>query len=282
MPTKSVEREIVENGYLPRDRYWNMNAEAFGAIQEEPVENGRVYKLARRKADEQSVTVGEEPSGFGKGVVWDRSHAKIMVAAFISGADYLGVSVENLKKGDIVYFSSASGICSFAEDEENKYAKSIIGIVAAGTDIALGALGAPEFIPLVHAGQEFANQVFEPQKVKTKRRDAFGEDPATGHRARQEGGVLVCLPGAHSVFYSGNGDHKERWIKDPGSRFDAYLPAHVHDAFFPMKPVHGYHHWHNTRVVKRDGELYVLPWDWDHGDNFGYYKVFLLIRQAVA
>jgi hypothetical protein len=62
------------------------------------------------------------------------------------------------------------------------------------------------------------------------RRDPFGEDPGTGHKARAEGGVIVSMPEAKQIFYSGNGDHTDRWIKQPGVRDNAHRPDHVRNA----------------------------------------------------
>ena len=98
-------------------------------------------------------------------------------------------------------------------------------------------------------------------KVKTKRRDPFGEDPGSGHKARQEGGVLISLPEARQAYYSGNGDHEERWIKQPGTRDKAHYPSHVKHAFF-LQSGSG-----NARVTGAEGDFIIYPWDHDFGDN---------------
>ena len=96
--------------------------------------------------------------------------------------------------------------------------------------LAASDFGAPELAPVIGAAAKFAESRFQEKKVKTKRRDPFGEDPGTGAKARQEGGVIVSLPQpgvTTQIYYSGNSDHEERWIKKPGTRDTAHLPDHV-------------------------------------------------------
>src|SRR5262249_22839905 len=182
------------------------------------------------------IAVGEPPPGFGKGFVWDRADPEIMLVMFINAADPLGVSIEGMQAGDKVQILSASGIASFSSDKGNPLASSIVGLVAASAKVVVGAEGAPEVAPAIDAAETFAKELFKATNAKTKRRDAFGVDPGSGHKARQEGGLLVCLPEAGGTFYSGNGDHKERWIKADGVRKDENLPAHFnYTAFFPRQ-----------------------------------------------
>src|SRR5262249_33803082 len=158
---------------------------------------------------------------------------------------------------------------SYSEDKGNPTASSIVGLVAKGANIALGAAGAPEVVPLVNAAEEFAREQFKATNAKTKRRNAFGVDPGSGHKARQEGGLLGCLPEAGGIFYSGDGSHKDRWIKGDGVRSDANLPAHMFGSFFPKQGENS----HNSRIVQQDGQAYITAWDWKFEDNAGLNKV---------
>ena len=128
--------------------------------------------------------------------------------------------------------------------------------------------------PIIGAATKFAQDEFQEKKVKTKRRDPFGVDPGSGLKAREEGGVIISLPGAGQIFYSGNTDHRERWIKKPGTRDDAHMPDQVRDAFFLQKG-RG-----NKRVAGTDGDIIIAPWDWKFGDNFGYYRLDVLLKRG--
>ncbi len=196
---------------------------------------------------------------------------------FINAADPLGISIDGMQAGDKVQVMSASGVASFSEDKGNPLASSIVGLVATGANVAVTAAGAPEVAPVITAAEKFAQDQFKATNAKTLRRDAFGVDPGSGHKARQEGGILVCLPEAGGTFYSGNDDHKERWIKGKGERTNESLPAHMfYAAFFPRQ---GFGE-HNTRTAGQSGQMYVVPWDWKFEDNAGFYKVFVKLTKG--
>ena len=219
------------------------------------------------------VTVGEAPQGFGKQVLWDPADAALAVVAFINAGDPFGVMISGVKPSDTIEFVSATGLASFAEDTENEGVSSLIGIVAAGANIAASAFDAPEAAGLINAGAQFAEEQFKENKVKTKRRDAFGQDPGSGLRARQEGGVLVSLPAAGQIFYSGNSDHQERWIKQPGTRDADHMPGHVHDAFFLQTG-------RDQAQSLSEGDIIIYAWDFVFDDNFGFYRLHFLLRRG--
>jgi hypothetical protein len=225
------------------------------------------------------TVVGGEglPPGFGSGFTWDRVENEALLVMFINAADPLGISIDGMQAGDQVQVLSASGIASYSEDKGNPLASSIVGLVAAGAKVAATAAGAPEVIPVINAADQFAREQFKATNAKTKRRDSFGVDPGSGHKAHQEGGLIVCLPEAGGTFYSGNGDHRERWIKGDGVRTDDHIPAHVFGSFFPRQ---GFTDTHNTRTVQQSGQMFVLPWDWKFEDNAGFYKVFVKLKKG--
>jgi len=115
----------------------------------------------------------------------------------------------------------------------------------------------PEVYSAIGAAAKFAESRLQANKVRTKRRDPFGEGPGTGHKARQEGGLIVSLPEARQIFTSGNSDHKERWIKEPGMRDTAHLPDHIKGkgAFFLQS---GSTNQHTTGA---EGDIIIYPWD---------------------
>jgi hypothetical protein len=284
--SKQVAADIKKAGKLPGGAgYWQAAQARHGAAKKTVQARAMLQaKGANGKATlaaggRSSLTVvgGEGlPDGFGKGFSWDRAEDEALLVMFVNAADPLGVSIEGLQPGDQVQVLSASGVASFSEDKGNPLASSIVGLVATGASIGLTAAGAPEVVPLVSAAEAFAKDRFKATNAKTKKRDAFGVDPGSGHKAREEGGVLVCLPEAGGTYYSGDDDHKNRWVQGSGLRTDDKMPQHVYGSFFPRQaePVH------NTRTVRQGGPMYVVPWDWKFEDNAGFYKVFVKLKKG--
>jgi hypothetical protein len=231
---------------------------------------------ARSSSGNAAVEVGEQPQGFGKGFVWDRKDEQILLVLFINAADPLGISISGVQTGDTIQVTSAAGIASYTEDKGNPLASSLVGLIGAGAKVGLGLGGFPEAAPFVDAAESFAKDQFKATNAKHKLRDSFGVDPGSGHKARQEGGVLISMPEASGPYYSGDGDHKNRWIKAPGDRTDTNRPVHVVAGFFPRQS----DSLHNTRPITGNGQVYVTPWDWQFDDNAGYYKVFVLLNRA--
>lgn len=131
---------------------------------------------------------------------------------------------------------------------------------------------------MINAAEQFAKDRFKATNARTKRRDAFGVDPGSGHKAKEEGGIIVTLPEAGGPYYSGDSDTTSRWIQPDGTRTDDHLPRHIKlgTAFFPRQ--HAFSH--NRRRVTGNGEIFVLAWDWKFEDNAGFYKVFIHIKKG--
>ena len=281
--TAKTAAEIAKNGKLTTANYWRLAEARFPGkkqtVAAKPFQKPKAGAAAlAANGKSMLTTVGGDgvPAGFGKGFTWDRAENEAVLVVFVNAADPLGVSIDGLQAGDTAQIMSASGVASFSEDKGNPLASSIVGLVATGANVAATALGAPEVVPVITAAEKFAQDQFKATGAKTKKRDAFGVDPGSGHKARQEGGLLVCLPEAGGTLYSGDGDHKTRWIKGDGVRSDDKLPAHLFGAFFPRQGETV----HNTRVVRQGGQMYLLPWDWKFEDNAGYYKVFVKLKKG--
>lgn len=281
---EKIAAAINKDGKLPKSSYWR-NAETLRGAKMKKITamplNAKGSKTALTSAGKASLTVvgGEGlPPGFGSGFTWDRAQDEALLVMFINAADAMGVSIDGLQAGDQVEILSASGIASYSEDKGNPLASSIVGLVATGAKVATTAGGVPEAIPLIDAAEKFAQDQFKATNAKNKRRNAFGVDPGSGHKARQEGGLLVCLPEGGGAYYSGNGDHRERWLKGDGVRTDDHLPAHVFGSFFPRQGEKV----HNTRTVRQSGQMFVLAWDWKFEDNAGFYKVFVRLKKGTG
>jgi hypothetical protein len=278
MDKTALQQEISKHGQVGvgGDVFGQTAAALLGAPNglDKPSAVTAQFLLADQTAPKSAiVTVGEAPQGFGKQVLWDPGDAGLAVVAFINAADPFGVMISGVKPTDTIEFVSATGLASFAEDTKNEGISSLIGIVAAGANIAASAFDAPEAAGLINAGAQFAEEQFKENKVKTKRRDAFGQDPGSGLRARQEGGVLVSMPGAGQIFYSGNSDHRERWIKEPGIRDAAHMPDHVFGAFFLQSG-------HDRVNSDSEGDIIIYAWDFVFDDNFGFYRLHFLLRRG--
>ena len=216
------------------------------------------------------TTVGEGPDGFGKQVSWDPGDSRLAAVVFLNAGDSLGVMIKGAKPTDTLRVISATGLASFAEDIENEGAGAIIGIVAAGANATAEAFGAPELKPVIDAGAAFAKDHYKEKLVKTKVRDPFGEDPASGLKARQEGGVIISMPGAAGLYYSGK--EKKRWIKSPGTRTDANRPDHVDQAHFLRRSM--------TLRTFTAGDFIINAWDYNFTDNFGFYRLHVLLQRG--
>ncbi|CAN7783888.1 hypothetical protein LJR175_008357 [Variovorax sp. LjRoot175] len=274
---KTQQAQILKTGVLGAtgSTIMRRNTALFGARRAIPASKtlaGRFAKPGQPKPRSTMVTVGESPEGFGKSVSWDAADNSIATIVFLSAADPVGVLISGVQKTDTIEVVSATGLASFAEETKNEGVGAFIGLVAAGGVLTASIFGMPELAPVIGAAENFAKEKFKEEKVKTKRRDPFGEDPGSGHKAKQEGGVLISLPAAGKAFYSGNSDHKERWIKEPGTRALANYPAHVKNAFFLTG--------RETRRATASGDILIYPWDHIFEDNFGYYRLHLILTRG--
>jgi hypothetical protein len=220
----------------------------------------------RNSMELASMVVGAPAENVGKTFYWDRKEKEILLAAFLNARDDLGVAIANVKKGDTLAITSASGIASF-DGKNGELVSSFIAVVAtAAADVATNRTSAGVIKQLtITADSQFGSGGTH------KRRDAFGRDPGGEKQyEKNEGGVLVCLPEAGGIYYSDLGK-----IKEKAERSDAIRPAHVKHGFFlrPNNPEH------NRRHLTADGDLHLLVWDSKFEDNQGYYRVMVkLIR----
>jgi hypothetical protein len=273
---KNIREEIQRNGgKLPRARARALTRTLYRA--ERVTRPGN--RIARRASAGNTVEqVGDQPEGFGQTFNWDRKDEEILLAIFINAADYIGANIAGVQQGDEIQIVRAEGIASFAEDTGNPDLASFVGLVGVGANVALGLTGFPEAAPLVNAATSFAQDQFKASNAKHKRRDAFGEDPSTHHRARQEGGIIVCLPDAGGGYYSGIDE--VYWIKKHEPRLDPLRPEHVKAGFFLVRNDSPGGPASNTRKLRSGPVFSVLAWDHLFEDNAGYYKVFMRIKKG--
>jgi hypothetical protein len=279
-PFIQIHSAIEKHGqvHASRSAYVQQNVALFGPETHLPASKTIAGQLAKPGATQPKssvVVVGEAPDGFGKQVLWHPNDAGLAIVVFLNAADFLGVMISGVRATDTIEIVSAAGIASFAEETENEGVGAFIGILAAGATVASTSFGAPELAPVIGAAAEFAKSRFPENKVAKKLRDPFGEN-LDGDKARQEGGVIVSLPEARRIFTSGNSDHEERWIKEPGTRDTAHLPDHVKGkgAFFLQSRSR------NKHTAGAEGDIIIYPWDYKFTDNSGFYRLDILLKRG--
>lgn len=258
---------------------------------------GRIPALVMAKGGEeasasQTIVVGDAPEAFGQGFTWGREDNQALLAVYLSASDAAGVTIEGLQASDRIVVTFATGLASFAEDDES-LERGLIGLIASGASVAAGLAGYPGAIPFIKKAEEFAQERYRPKDIHTKVRDAFGADPANGFLALQEGGVLVTLPEAGTTYTSGTSEN--RWIKgkllpqvidaweglaypDSGARVPENYPDHVKGAFFLRQEEAGSQTPHTTFV--NGGVAALKAWDYKFGDNAGYYKIHVRLEKG--
>lgn len=199
--------------------------------------------------------------------------------AEISSTDDSGVTVQGIKKGDMVVIESISGICSFSGRSGAKKVLSVVGIVGEvlGSAVTGGAAAAVGKMVKSQAGSiktELGNSSAE---GGGKRRDGYGKDVGGNEFATEEGGIIVCMPSAHGPIYAGKDIHLDGPSKTVGRLAEHVNPRIRNKCFFPCREEGGT----MQQRAREDGTLYILAFDSDYSDNIGSYEVrFRVIRET--
>lgn len=204
---------------------------------------------------------------------WDRLDPQIRLILFVNAADSTGVSIGNLRANDEINVTEMAGDAEFDADAGNSGLFSIAALLLSLTEAVTVGAGHPEFKGPISELENIARQAFGMKGQPKKVRDAFGLSDGGTHKARQEGGVILSLPGSQGPYQSGKS--QELWIKNDGERTDANRPDHVVHGFFPRRHAPE----HNRRQLAQSGRLFVTAWDWNYPDNTGYYKVYMTITR---
>jgi hypothetical protein len=246
---------------------------------------------SKKVTGSQMISIGDPLppalSGFGSNFIWDRKDEAIILVVFVNPADFLGVSISNLRQGDTIQITSASGTAGFSKDTGHPGLTSLVGLLAAGTKAVLDATGESAFDPVVAAGEQFAKDQFKGTGSAQQFRDAFGVDE-TGGFALEEGGVIVVPPQGQGTYYSADPDHRDHWASQPpkgsGRRglpkfLQSTPPNPTADPFFFLS-----HRELNLFPCTQDGEAHILAWDQPNafGDNTGFYKLFVHVSRPTS
>ena len=283
MNLSEIETEILKNARLDGGENHILRQEALAGEPRRYVRaiapQAGTKTLVPAAGNSRLVIIGHAPDGFGQIFQWDRSTPAVLMVLFVNAANPNGIAIDGLKSGDRLTILAASGLASFAKDKGDPKWGGIVALLAAGGKAVLKKTDNPEFVPVVDAGNAFAQQYFKAPTgtdAEIKVRDAFGVDPGSGHKARAEGGVIVCMPQQFGAAYSGDEDHEDRWIKKPGDRYDSNRPRQALGSFFIRQGAPS----GNARICTADGRAFVLAWDAKFPDNKGFYTVFLGIEQG--
>lgn len=223
--------------------------------------------------------VGDQAKRF----VWGREEDEIFVHMVINAADSGGVWIDNLKPGDKISVTTATGIASFADAKKQK--ETISSFITAAGDFS-GEL-VPAHRELIAAGGRLAAEIIG-LTLSSKKRDAFGQKAGSSKFAQQEGGVLVCMPLAAGIYTSGKRSNwgfseGKRWIKTEGPRLNSKRPKHVKHGFFLVRPEAPNEREKRKQmtdvVVRQAGPVILVAWDYKFSDNKGFYEVRLHIKK---
>eukprot|EP01084_Bolivina_argentea_P213789 363001_1 len=112
--------------------------------------------------------------------------------------------------------------------------------------------------------------------IKHKRRDGYGQDPGTDDYAKNEGGIIVCMPKAGGALYATDENHLQSGAKQNG-RLPKYFSQNVINlnSFFPCNKSGG----QMLATAKQDGVLHIIAFDQKFSDNGGTYEVKINITR---
>ncbi|EHN68012.1 MULTISPECIES: hypothetical protein [Aliivibrio] len=194
----------------------------------------------------------------------------------VTANDSTGLIIDNLQQGDQLTIESASGLASFKETDM-KIIKSVISVYGAISTLGANIITEGQLTPYL---SQF-NSIFDsikaavPDKIQHAVRDASGRDPGTGDYAKNEGGLIVCMPKARGAIYATSDNHLESGAKHNG-RQEKYFPKSIKDKesfFFYDKA-------ENKKITSMTGAVNILAFDSKFSDNAGYYEFKVTIKLA--
>ena len=201
-------------------------------------------------------------AAFGPDIVFDPGDETAGTREFwalVSATDGSGIAIDSVEAGDELRIIDASGICSFSRGK----AKLVRSIVTVAANVAADAAG----IGLWKTATDSVRTELDKHgddDAAAKRRDAFGQEiGGGGDVAKEEGGLIVCLPPATGMVYSNGKVRRGDSKKQP--------PA---GAFFLERG--------NERptTIPRAGVIRIGVFDSNFKDNAGCYEIkFSLTRR---
>jgi hypothetical protein len=227
------------------------------------------------------IQVGSAAVGLGVEFDWDRSQQACLVGMAINASDTLGVAIGGLKAGDKVEVLRATGICTFDKDTGHPLLASLIGLLGEGTQDAIDAFVGTEFDNVIKSATTDLQNAAKGSGKGTMQRDPYGIVPGSNSYGLDEGGLVVMMPQAGGIYYSGGG-HSPASASLPHVFGQARgLPADL-APYANIIPLYflGHSVPNGGAVCQNDGVAYVLAWDWAYGDNAGTYQVVVRLTRG--
>jgi hypothetical protein len=227
------------------------------------------------------MQIGSSSNGTGQEFDWDRSQPACLVGMAINAADQLGVAIGGLKAGDKVEIIRATGVCTFDKDTGNPLLASLIGLLGEGTQDAIDAFVGTEFDNVIQSATTDLQNAAKGSGKGTMQRDPYGIFPGSNSYGLSEGGLVVMMPQAGGIYYSGSGGSTARASLPHVFGQARGLPADL-APYANIIPLYFLGHTvpNGGAVCQTDGVAYVLAWDWAYGDNAGTYQVVVRLTRG--
>lgn len=202
--------------------------------------------------------------------------------AKISAGDPHGISVDKVKDGDKLTIETLSGVAYFSGKSGwwqvlSAVYKFTAGVVPTGSIAANVTTAFSETLPGDGKNDEDAK--------KSKPRDAYGRelDDNLGQFAKEEGGIVICMPVAHGPMYAHGANHFTREGEaepksDQPVRNDSRgmkRESEMRDKCFPVTREG------KTYTMKGSGVLHIYAFDRNYRDNAGSYEIKFRIERPM-
>lgn len=198
--------------------------------------------------------------------------------AEVSSTDRNGLVIDGVKEGDILEIQEVSGICSFSESSNSVLAGFVgiaAGILEDGTDVITKGRGKETHKAISEQSKDLRENLSK--SIKEKHRDGYGKDPRTGDFAKNEGGIIVCMPKAKGPIYASPDNHLKDGAKKQGRKNKFYSEEIKNkNSFF----LYNDGKTSNLKAIaKTSGAINILCFDSIFDDNGGSYTVKCVITR---
>jgi len=196
--------------------------------------------------------------------------------ACISATDETGVIIDNVMAGDEVIVYDASGIASFKE-ANMAIVKGVVGManaIAGGVLVFATDGAAAPFVDSWNKAVDNIGKAVGDGKMKYGNRDMYGRDPGTGDYAKDEGGLIVCMPESKGPIYATDDYHLTGDTKNHGRKYEYYSSkAKAANLFYPCNVSGGL----MQATAGVAGAVHILAFDSKFTDNCGSYTVGIIV-----
>lgn len=196
--------------------------------------------------------------------------------ACVSATDETGILIDNVLPGDQVIVYDASGIASFKE-ANMALIKGVVGMAnaIAGDALIFATDGAAApFVDTWNKAVSSIGDAVGDGKMNHANRDMYGRDPGTGDYAKEEGGLIVCMPESKGAVYATDDFYLTGDTKNHGRKYDYYSSkAKSMNVFYPCNVSGGL----MKATAGIAGAVHILAFDSKFTDNCGSYTVGIIV-----